>query len=98
MSGVLTFDDNGVSKQIFIPILDDGGQSQQNRDFLVLLTNAALDAAESPEVQTPRLDNVVQPDAGADIGLRTSIPKARAESQLAKNVVTIMIRLRAPPR
>src|SRR5208283_4735265 len=38
------------------PIVDDGGLPQLNRDFLLLLTNATLDATESPEVQQPRLD------------------------------------------
>jgi uncharacterized delta-60 repeat protein len=56
-SGVLTFDDSEMSKTIFIPIQDDGSLPRQNRDFLLLLTNATLDSAESSDVQPPRLDN-----------------------------------------
>jgi len=57
VSGLLTFDDSEMSKTIFIPIIDDLDLARQNRDFLIVLTNAALDAAESPDVQAPRLDN-----------------------------------------
>ena len=58
VSGTLTFDDSEVSKTIFIPVADDSGLPRQNRDFLLVLTNAALDAEESSDVQPPRLDNV----------------------------------------
>jgi uncharacterized delta-60 repeat protein len=56
VSGVLTFDDSEMTKDIFIPIADDGGVPRPNRDFLIVLTNAALDSAESTDVQPPRLD------------------------------------------
>jgi uncharacterized delta-60 repeat protein len=56
VSGVMTFDDSEMSKTIFVPIIDDGGLPRQNRDFLIVLTNATLDSAESPGVQAPRLD------------------------------------------
>ena len=66
VSGTLTFDDSEMSKTIFIPIINNstttgggGGNlnSGVNRDFLVVLTNATLDVAESSDVQPPRLDN-----------------------------------------
>ena len=57
VSGTLTFDDSEMSKTIFIPIQDDYRQPQPNRDFIIMLTNAVLDTAESSAVQTPRLDN-----------------------------------------
>ena len=56
VSGVLTFDDSEMSKTIFVPIYDDYGTPQQNRDFTIVLTNVVLDAAESTQVQSPRLD------------------------------------------
>ncbi len=56
VSGTLTFDDSEMTKTIFVPIIDDGRQAQPNRDFLILLTNAVLDTAESSAVQQPRLD------------------------------------------
>jgi uncharacterized delta-60 repeat protein len=59
VSGVLTFDDSEMSKDIFIPIEDDGGLPRQNRDFLIVLTNAVLDSTESTDVQAPRLDNTL---------------------------------------
>jgi len=56
VSGVLTFDDSEMTKDIFIPVVDDGGLPRQNRDFLVVLTNAVLDSAESTDVHPPSLD------------------------------------------
>jgi uncharacterized delta-60 repeat protein len=53
-SGTLVFDDSEMSKTIFIPVNDDGGQPQPNRDFLITLTNTVLDAGE--RLQAPRLD------------------------------------------
>lgn len=64
VSGVLTFNDYEMSKTILIPIIDDFGssfllsQQNRNRDFFVVLTNAALDEAESPVVAQPRLDPI----------------------------------------
>ena len=58
VSGTLTFDDSEMSKTIFVPILSGGGGSGSgNLDFLVVLTNATLDVAESSDVQPPRIDN-----------------------------------------
>ena len=57
VSGTLTFDDNEMTKTIFIPIQDDFRIARQNRDFLIVLTNIVLDAQESSAVQPPRLDN-----------------------------------------
>ena len=59
VSGTLTFDDSEMSKTIFVPILYGGGSGAAagNADFLVVLTNATLDVAESSDVQPPRIDN-----------------------------------------
>ncbi len=56
--GVLTFDDFEMSKTLVIPIMDDGGQAQPNRDFAVVLFNPQRDPAESTNVSAPRLDPV----------------------------------------
>lgn len=56
VSGTLTFDDFEMSKTILIPIIDDGGIEQPNRDFAVVLFNPQRDPAESPNVSQPRLD------------------------------------------
>ena len=59
VSGTLTFDDSEMSKTIFVPISASSGFGigGANSDFLVVLTNATLDVAESPDVQPPRIDN-----------------------------------------
>lgn len=58
--GTLTFDDYEMSKTIVVPI--PYGQSsllaRPNRDFLVILTNAQVDAAESPAISPPRVDTI----------------------------------------
>jgi uncharacterized delta-60 repeat protein len=56
VSGQLVFDDFEMSKTIFIPIFDDFGFPEPNRDFIVQLTNAAPDLSESALVSPPRLD------------------------------------------
>jgi uncharacterized delta-60 repeat protein len=60
-SGTLTFDDNEMSKTIAIQINNQdmypNAYGLPNRDFLVLVTNSVLDAAESSDVSPPRLDN-----------------------------------------
>jgi uncharacterized delta-60 repeat protein len=57
-AGTLIFDDYEMSKTIYVPILDDGGASQPNRDFMVLLSNPRRDPAESTNVSPPRVDNI----------------------------------------
>ena len=56
-SGTLVFDDFEMSKTILIPIIDDHGISQPNRDFMVVLSNPRLDPSESSDVSPPRVDN-----------------------------------------
>jgi uncharacterized delta-60 repeat protein/uncharacterized repeat protein (TIGR01451 family) len=56
VSGRLTFDDFEMSKTILIPIGDDFLTPQLNRDFIIAITNVALDTAESAEVSPPRAD------------------------------------------
>lgn len=58
VSGTLTFDDFEMSKTIWIPIQDDGGIFQWNRDFGVVLSNPQNDLLESPDVSPVRLDPV----------------------------------------
>jgi uncharacterized delta-60 repeat protein len=53
VSGTLTFNDFEMSKTILIPIGDDGGFSQPNRDFTVVLSNPRLDDDEWPDVVSP---------------------------------------------
>lgn len=55
-SGTLTFDDFEMSKTIIIPILDDGGTPQPNRDFGVVLYNPAIDPSETADISKPRVD------------------------------------------
>lgn len=57
ISGTLTFNDFEMSKTLLIPIIDDGGIAQPNRDFTLVLTNAQLDPNEwSDAVSPPRVD------------------------------------------
>ncbi len=56
VSGVLTFGDSEMSKTMFIPINDS--RLGLNKDFEIILTNAALDSSESPDVEPARLDPV----------------------------------------
>ena len=59
ISGTLTFDDYEMSKTIVVPINNYNSSSfrpRLNRDFLVLLTNAVVDSAESTAIPQPRLD------------------------------------------
>ena len=58
VSGTLVFDDFEMSKTILIPIFDDDGVSQPNRDFTVVLSNPRRDPAESADVSSPRVDSV----------------------------------------
>src|ERR1039458_3982826 len=58
ISGTLVFNDFEMSKTILIPILDDYGFSQPNRDFTVVLSNPQLDPGEWPDVVSPpRVDS-----------------------------------------
>ena len=57
VSGTLVFNDFEMSKTILIPILDDGGFSQPNRDFTVVLSNPQLDGEWPDVVSPPRLDS-----------------------------------------
>jgi len=57
VSGTLTFDDYEMSKTIVVPI-QNSYQARPNCDFLVVLTNAQLDSAESSAVSAPRVDNM----------------------------------------
>ena len=57
VAGTLVFDDFEMSKTIYVEIGDDGGVPQPNRDFVLVLTNAVLDANEdSVAVSPPRVD------------------------------------------
>ncbi|MGH7951654.1 MAG: Calx-beta domain-containing protein, partial [Limisphaerales bacterium] len=57
VTNTLVFDDFEMSKTVLIPILDDGGASQPNRDFTVVLSNPRLvDPSESSSVSPPRVD------------------------------------------
>ena len=53
---MLTFNDSEVSKSIVIPIIDDFGLANHNRDFSVVLFNPQRDVSESTAVSQPRLD------------------------------------------
>jgi uncharacterized delta-60 repeat protein len=54
--GTLTFDDFEMSKTILIPVLDDGGTAQPNRDFAVVLFSPAVGSGETADISLPRLD------------------------------------------
>ena len=58
VSGTLTFDDFEMSKTILIPIIDDFGIAQPNRDFGLVLYNPAIDtnSLETADISLPRLD------------------------------------------
>ena len=58
ISGTLTFDDFEMSKTLVIPIIDDFGTVQHDRDFSIVLFNPQRDPAESPAVSQPRLDPI----------------------------------------
>ena len=68
VSGTLVFDDFEMSKTILIPIISHttpGGEIgltgqayEQNRDFMVALSNPRRDPLESPDVSVPRVDSV----------------------------------------
>ena len=55
-NGVLTFDDFEMSKTLVIPVIDDNGSAQPNRDFAVVLFNPQRDPQESTNVSQPRLE------------------------------------------
>jgi len=57
-SGTLVFNDFEMSKTIVIPIVDDEGIPQPNRDFMVVLSNPRRDPTESPNVSAPRVDSI----------------------------------------
>jgi uncharacterized delta-60 repeat protein len=57
-TGTLIFNDFEMSKTILIPIADDFGVAQPNRDFGVVLFSAQKDLQESPVVSQPRLDPI----------------------------------------
>jgi uncharacterized delta-60 repeat protein len=88
ISGTLTFDDFEMSKTILIPIVDDFGIYQPNRDFSVVIYNPQKDLLESTDVSQPRLDPVFSQalvrilDADID-------PRGPAEKDIAvTNIVT----------
>ncbi len=56
VSGTVTFDDFEMSKTILIPIIDDGGLPQPNRDFGLVLFNPAIPVDETADISKPRLD------------------------------------------
>ena len=58
VSGTLVFDDYEMSKTIMIPIHDDGGASQPNRDFFINLSNPRVDPADAGVVSAPRVDSL----------------------------------------
>jgi uncharacterized delta-60 repeat protein len=58
VSGTLVFNDFEMSKSIVIPVFDDFGAINLNRDFAVVLFNPQRDSAESPAVSQPRLDPI----------------------------------------
>jgi len=58
VSGTLIFNDFEMSKTIVVPITDDGGVPQPNRDFTVVLSNPRRDPAEATMVSAPRVDSV----------------------------------------
>ena len=61
--GTLVFDDNEMTKRIVLqvfpsPLLPPSFTGvASNRNFSVILTNARIDSAESPDVSAPRLDS-----------------------------------------
>jgi uncharacterized delta-60 repeat protein len=58
VSGTLIFDDFEMSKTFVVPIIDDEGVSQPNRDFMVVLSNPQRDPAETANVSAPRVDSI----------------------------------------
>lgn len=58
ITGTLTFDDFEMSKTIFIPIQDDGGIAEPNRDFGLVLFNPAVGTNETADISQPRLDPI----------------------------------------
>ncbi|HLX70901.1 MAG TPA: Calx-beta domain-containing protein [Verrucomicrobiae bacterium] len=56
--GTLTFNDFEMSKTILIPIGDDGGLTQPNRDFGIVLFDPQVDPSEPGAVSQPRVDPV----------------------------------------
>ena len=77
VSGTLTFNDFEMSKTILIPIIDDYGVAEPNRDFTLMLTNAQLDPNESSDVSPPRVDTTYY-QALVRILTPTLTPKAKA--------------------
>jgi len=47
-----------MSKTILIPIIDDNGLSQPNRDFGVVLSNPRVDPIDAGAVSVPRVDSI----------------------------------------
>ena len=87
VSGTLTFDDSEMSKSIFIPIVNNVGGGV-NRDFLVVLTNATLDVAETSAVQAPRLDNTYSQMAVRILATDLD-PKGPSIGSVVTNVISI---------
>ncbi|HWC59702.1 MAG TPA: hypothetical protein VHC44_08415, partial [Verrucomicrobiae bacterium] len=58
ISGTLTFNDFEMSKTLVIPVFDDFGRANHNRDFSIVLFNPQLDPSESTAVSQPRLDPI----------------------------------------
>ncbi len=61
-TGTLIFDDFEMSKTIYVPIIDDFGVPNLNRDFTIVLTNAVADPYEdtnmdSASISQPRIDS-----------------------------------------
>ena len=89
VSGTLVFNDFEMSKTILIPIIDDFGISQPNRDFTILLTNAVLDASEPANtVSPPRLDSTYYQ---ADVRILDADIDPKGESQVTNAVGTNIV-------
>lgn len=56
VTGTLTFDDFEMSKTILIPIIDDFGSNQPNRDFGLVLFNPTIGTNETADISQPQLD------------------------------------------
>jgi uncharacterized delta-60 repeat protein len=96
VSGTLTFNDSEVSKTIIIPVRDDGGVPNHNRDFSIVLFNPQRDVNESTNVSQPRLDpvdsqvlvRILDADLDPRGGTRTLVAVTNFDSTLNTNVTT----------